>query len=71
MDAIRVEHDALRVSKVPIDIIAVLAAPLSAAAFAAAQRSQTFNVRIADRALRVEGDPVAWRRRSATSFITR
>lgn len=43
---------------VSVDIIAVLAAPLSAAALAAAQRSQTFNVRIADRALRVEGDPV-------------
>jgi signal transduction histidine kinase len=58
MDAIRVDHGALRVSRVPVDIIEVLAAPLSAAALAAAQRSQTFNVRIADRALRVEGDPV-------------
>jgi signal transduction histidine kinase len=58
MDAIRVDHGALRVSKVPVDIVAVLAAPLSAAALAAAQRNQAFNVRIADRAIRVEGDPI-------------
>jgi len=58
MDAMRVEHGALRVSKVPVDVVAVLAAPLTAAALAAAQRSQTFAVQIADRTLRVEGDPV-------------
>jgi signal transduction histidine kinase len=58
MDAMRVEHGALRVSKVQVDVVAVLAAPLTAAALAAAQRSQTFAVQIADRALRVEGDPV-------------
>ncbi len=58
MDAIRVDHGALRVNKVPIDIIAVLAAPLTAAALAAAQRSQAFNIQIADKTLRVEGDPV-------------
>ena len=65
MDAIRVDHGALRVNKVPIDIIAVLAAPLTAAALAAAQRSQAFNIQIADKTLRVEGDPVAWHRPSA------
>jgi signal transduction histidine kinase len=58
MDAMRVEHGALRVSKVQVDVVAVLAAPLTAAALAAAQRSQTFVVQIADRTLRVEGDPV-------------
>lgn len=58
MDAIRVDHGALRVSKVPVDIVAVTAAPLSAAALAAAQRNQAFNVRIADGAIRDEGDPV-------------
>ncbi|MFL9861292.1 sensor histidine kinase [Paraburkholderia madseniana] len=34
------------------------AAPLTAAALAAAQRGQTLTVQIADRALRIEGDPV-------------
>jgi signal transduction histidine kinase len=58
MDAMRVEHGALRVSKVQVELVAVLAAPLTAAALAAAQRSQTFAVQIADRTLRVEGDPV-------------
>jgi signal transduction histidine kinase len=58
MDAIRVDHGALRVNKVPVDVAAVLAAPLSAAALAAAQRRQAFNIQIADKALRVEGDPV-------------
>ena len=58
MDATRVNQGALRVNMVPVDIAAVLAAPLSAAALAAAQRSQAFNIQIADKALRVEGDPV-------------
>jgi signal transduction histidine kinase len=58
MDAMRVEHGALRMSKVQVDMVAVLAAPLTAAALAAAQRSQTFAVQIADRTVRIEGDPV-------------
>jgi signal transduction histidine kinase len=58
MDAMRVERGALRVTKVPIDIVAVLAAPLTAAALAAARRKQTLTVQIADRTLRVDCDPV-------------
>ncbi|KAA1004292.1 HAMP domain-containing histidine kinase [Paraburkholderia panacisoli] len=58
MDATRIDHGALRVSKAPIEVVAVLAAPLTAAALAAAQRGQILTVQIADRALRIEGDPV-------------
>jgi signal transduction histidine kinase len=58
MDATRIDRDALRMSKDRLDVVAVLAAPLAAAALAAAKRSQTFTVQIADRMLRVEGDPV-------------
>ncbi|MFM0209530.1 HAMP domain-containing sensor histidine kinase [Paraburkholderia sediminicola] len=58
MDAMRVERGALRVIKVPIDVVAVLAAPLTAAALAAARRKQTLTVQIADRTLRVDCDPV-------------
>jgi signal transduction histidine kinase len=58
MDATRIDRDAFRMSKDRLDLIAVLAAPLAATALAAAKRSQTFTVQIADRTLRVEGDPV-------------
>lgn len=58
MDATRVDRGVLRVSQVPIEVVAILAAPLTAAALAAAQRGQTLTVQIADRALRIEGDPV-------------
>lgn len=58
MDAMRVERGALRVSKVPVDIVAVLAAPLAAAALAAALRKQIFTVQISDRSLWVYCDPV-------------
>jgi signal transduction histidine kinase len=49
MDATRVDRGVLRVSKVPIDLVAVLAAPLTAAALSAAQRGQILTVQIADR----------------------
>ncbi|RDJ98161.1 hypothetical protein DLM46_34470 [Paraburkholderia lacunae] len=58
MDATRVDRGALRLSKVCVDVVAALAAPLTAAALAAAQRGQTLTVQIADRTLRIEGDPV-------------
>lgn len=58
MDAMRVERGALRVSKVPVAIVAVLAAPLAAAALAAALRKQIFTVQISDRSLCVYCDPV-------------
>jgi signal transduction histidine kinase len=58
MDAMRVELGALRVSKVPVAIVAVLAAPLAAAALAAALRKQIFTVQISDRSLCVYCDPV-------------
>ncbi|ANB75420.1 hypothetical protein AYM40_23900 [Paraburkholderia phytofirmans OLGA172] len=58
MDATRIDRGALRVSKALIEVVAVLAGPLTAAALAAAQRGQTLTVQIADRALRIEGDPV-------------
>ena len=58
MDAMRVERGALRVAKVPVDVVAVLAAPLTATALAAARRKQTFTVQIADKTLRVDCDPV-------------
>jgi signal transduction histidine kinase len=58
MDAMRVERGALRVAKVPIDLVAVLAAPLTAAALEATRRKQIFTVQIADRTLRVDCDPV-------------
>ncbi|KAA0997554.1 hypothetical protein FVF58_48660 [Paraburkholderia panacisoli] len=35
-----------------------MAAPLAAAALATAKRGQVFTVQLADRTLRVEGDPV-------------
>jgi signal transduction histidine kinase len=58
MDATRIDLGALRVSKVPSEVVAILAGPLTAAALTASQRGQTFTVQIADRALRIEGDPV-------------
>jgi signal transduction histidine kinase len=58
IDAMRVELGALRVSKVPVAIVAVLAAPLAAAALAAALRKQIFTVQISDRSLCVYCDPV-------------
>ena len=58
MDAMRIDRGALRVSRAPIEVVAVLASPLTAAALAIAQRGQTLSVQIADRALRIEGDPV-------------
>jgi signal transduction histidine kinase len=58
MDAVRVERGALRVTKVQVDVVAVLAAPLTAAAVAAARRKQTLTVQIADRTLRVDCDAV-------------
>jgi signal transduction histidine kinase len=58
MDATRVSRGALRVSMIPIEVVGFLAAPLAAAALAAAKRTQTLDVQIADRTLRVEGDPV-------------
>ncbi|MBK5089927.1 HAMP domain-containing histidine kinase [Burkholderia sp. R-69927] len=58
MDATRIDRGVLRVSKVSVDVVAVLAAPLTAVALAAGQRGQTLTVQIADRALRIEGDPV-------------
>ena len=58
MDATRIDRNALRMSKERLDVAAVLAAPLAAAALAAAKRSQTLTVQIADRMLCVEGDPV-------------
>jgi signal transduction histidine kinase len=57
MDAMRVERGALRVTKVPVDVVEVLAAPLAAAALAAALRKQKFTVQISDRTLRVDCDP--------------
>jgi signal transduction histidine kinase len=58
MDATRVDRGALRLSKVRVDVVAVLAAPLTAAALAAAKRGQVLTVQIADRTLSIEGDPV-------------
>ena len=58
MDATRVDRDALRISQDHVDVVAFLAAPLAAAALATAKRNQTFTVQIADRTLRIEGDPV-------------
>jgi signal transduction histidine kinase len=58
MDATRINQDALRMSCDRLDVVEFLAAPLAAAALAAAKRSQTFTVQIADRTLRIEGDPV-------------
>ncbi|NPT56861.1 hypothetical protein [Paraburkholderia elongata] len=52
----RLQTDIL--SDARVDIVAVLAAPLAAAALAAAQRGQTLTVQIADRTVRIEGDPV-------------
>jgi len=58
MDATRIDRGALRVSRATIEVVAVLAGPLTAAALAIAQRGQTLSVQIADRALRIEGDSV-------------
>jgi signal transduction histidine kinase len=58
MDATRIERDALRMSPDRVDVVSFLAAPLAAAGLATAKRSQTFTVQLADRTLRVEGDPV-------------
>jgi signal transduction histidine kinase len=70
MDATRIDRGALRVSKAPIEVVAVLAGPLTAAALAAAQRGQTLTVQIAERALRIDGLCVS-HRPSATSCLTR
>ncbi|CAG4909872.1 Alkaline phosphatase synthesis sensor protein PhoR [Paraburkholderia saeva] len=58
MDATRIGRDALRMSQDHVDVVSFLAAPLAAAGLATAKRGQTFTVQIADRTLRVEGDPV-------------
>jgi signal transduction histidine kinase len=58
MDATRIDRNALRMTKERLDVVPVLAAPLAAARVAAAKRSQTLTVQIADRTLHVEGDPV-------------
>ncbi|CAG4925085.1 Alkaline phosphatase synthesis sensor protein PhoR [Paraburkholderia saeva] len=58
MDATRIGRDALRMSQDRVDVVSFLAAPLAAAGLATAKRGQTFMVQIADRTLRVEGDPV-------------
>ncbi|WP_429322488.1 sensor histidine kinase [Paraburkholderia sp. GAS448] len=58
MDATRIDRDALRMSQDRVDVVAFLAGPLAAAALATAKRNQTFTVQIADRTLRIEGDPV-------------
>jgi len=47
MDAMRVEHGALRVSKVQVDVVAVLAAPLTAAALPS--RKSELHSLVADR----------------------
>lgn len=58
MDATRVGQGWLRLNKVNVDIVTVLADPCETTASAAAARGQTFIVQIPDPALRVEGDPV-------------
>lgn len=58
MDAIRLDRDALHMTLERVDVASFLAAPLAAAALETAKRGQTFTVQLADRTLRVEGDPV-------------
>ena len=58
VDATRVGHGALRLNRLDIDVVAVLADSCEMTATAAAMRSQTFTVRMPDRPLRIEGDPV-------------
>ena len=58
MDATRVDRDVLRICQDDVDVVGFLAAPLAAAALATAKRGQTFTVQLADRTLRVKGDPV-------------
>jgi signal transduction histidine kinase len=58
MDATRVDRDALRLSKVDIEIGALLADICEITATAAAEKKQVFIVSIPDAHLRVEGDPV-------------
>lgn len=58
MDATRVDRDALRLSKVAIEIATLLADICEVTAVAAAAKNQTFTVLLPDTTLRVEGDPV-------------
>ncbi|KXU91168.1 hypothetical protein CI15_00865 [Paraburkholderia monticola] len=58
MDATRIDGDVLRLRRDRVDVVAFLAAPFAAAAMATAKRGQTFTVQLADRTLRVMGDPV-------------
>lgn len=58
VDATRVDHGALRLNRLNVDVVAVLADSCEMTATAAAMRSQTFTVRMPDRPLRIECDPV-------------
>ncbi|MFM0472032.1 sensor histidine kinase [Paraburkholderia strydomiana] len=58
MDVTRVDQDALKISKVEVGIVELLADPCEITAAAAARKSQRFTVTMPDRTLRVEGDPV-------------
>ncbi|MFM0290906.1 sensor histidine kinase [Paraburkholderia megapolitana] len=57
-DAVHVDHNTLRLMRVPVDVADILIDPLEAAAAAAAVRSQTFTTRVPRGTLRLECDPV-------------
>ena len=58
MDATRIDQGVLRVARVSVDVVTVLADICEVAASAATARSQVFAIQIPDRTLSVEGDPV-------------